>query len=130
MPVTTYVNTLLATNTIEKERDLKPVEPEMPEVEWNRRESEGERADEERTGRPVDAMNGKTGNHVFRKARLRKQLVEQPRPVGAAESLTIARFMPLFESRFRRLSECAQSVARPNAKFVTPRGGQPHPGRR
>ena len=51
----------------EKKRDLKPVEPEMPEIEWNRRERERERADEERAGRPVDAMNGKTGNHVLGK---------------------------------------------------------------
>lgn len=47
----------------EKERDLKPVEPEMPEVEWDRGEREGECADEERAGRPVDAIEWKTGQH-------------------------------------------------------------------
>lgn len=46
-----------------KERDLKPVESEMPEIERDRREREYERADEERTGRPVDAMEWKTGQH-------------------------------------------------------------------
>ena len=52
----------------EEKRDLKPVEPEMPEVEWNRRERKRERADEKRTGRPVDAMDGKTGNHIFERS--------------------------------------------------------------
>ena len=47
----------------EKKRYLKPVEPEMPEVEGDRRERERERADEERAGRPVDAMEWKTGQH-------------------------------------------------------------------
>jgi hypothetical protein len=48
-----------------KKRDLKPVEPEMPDVEWNCRERKRERADEKRTGRPVDAMDWKTGHHNF-----------------------------------------------------------------
>ena len=43
----------------EKKRDLKPVEPEIPEVDWDRGERQRERADEERTGRPVDAMEWK-----------------------------------------------------------------------
>ena len=47
----------------EKKRDLKPVEPEMPEIEWDGGEGEGKRADEERAGRPVDAMEWKTGQH-------------------------------------------------------------------
>jgi hypothetical protein len=49
----------------EKKPDLKPVEPEMPDVEWNRRECKRKRADEKRTGRPVDAMDWKTGHHIF-----------------------------------------------------------------
>ena len=47
-----------------KERDLKPVEPEMPEVEWNRSKRKHERADEKRTGRPIDAVERKTGHHI------------------------------------------------------------------
>jgi hypothetical protein len=49
----------------EKKSDLKPVESEMPKVEWNRRERKRKRADEKRTGRPVDAMDWKTGHHIF-----------------------------------------------------------------
>jgi hypothetical protein len=44
----------------EKERDLKPVESEMPEVDWNAGERDCECADEERTGRPIDAMKWET----------------------------------------------------------------------
>ena len=52
----------------EKKRDLKPVEPEMPEVEWNRRESKRECADKKRTGRPVNAMDWKTRHHIFERS--------------------------------------------------------------
>jgi hypothetical protein len=52
----------------EKKRDLKPVEPEMPEVEWNRREGKREGADKKRTGRPVDAMDWKTRHHIFERS--------------------------------------------------------------
>ncbi len=44
----------------EEKRDLEPVEAEMPEVEWNGGERDGERADEKRAGRPINAVKWET----------------------------------------------------------------------
>jgi hypothetical protein len=65
-PVITKANAESATEKHQgKKSKLKPVEPEMPEIEGNRRQRKRESADKKRTGRPVDAMNGKTGHHIL-----------------------------------------------------------------
>jgi hypothetical protein len=97
----------------EKKRNLKPVEPEMPEVEWNRGESEREGADEKRTGRPVDAMDWKTGHHIIERSAVTQT-------AGGATSirpelrriLTIARFMPLPNERFDGRNAGQSALAR------------------
>ena len=71
----------------EKKCNLKPVEPEMPEVEWNRGEGERERADEKRTGRPVDAMDWKTGHYILERTAVTEAAWwSNLESVGAAEN--------------------------------------------
>lgn len=47
----------------EKKRYLKPVDPEMPDVSRHGRESENKRSDQERAGRPINAIGGETKDH-------------------------------------------------------------------
>ena len=53
----------------EKKRDLKPVEPENPQINRKGGKCEHERADQERARGPVDTMGGELKNHGFTTAR-------------------------------------------------------------
>lgn len=86
-----------------KKRDLKPVDPEMPEIEWNDRERQYECADEKRTGCPVDAMNGKTRKHKFERGRKARQPMEQRESSWLRNSVTIAAIMPIPQRKIQRI---------------------------
>ena len=46
-----------------KERELEPIEPEVPKIERHSSESKSQGADQERTGRPVNPMKGNAREH-------------------------------------------------------------------
>ena len=53
----------------EKERDLKPIEAEIPEISRQRGEREDEGSDQERARRPVDSVKGDSEKHVTGRGR-------------------------------------------------------------
>src|SRR3954462_11172750 len=53
----------------EKERDLKPIEAEIPEISRHRGEREDEGADQERACRPVDAVERDAEKHATGRGR-------------------------------------------------------------
>jgi len=47
-----------------EDREMKPIEPEMPQIEWDRGQGQNESADQKRAGRPINAIDRDPKNHA------------------------------------------------------------------